>query len=31
MYKFMDHDLVKEIDMIGVRGSMVDREGTVDE
>lgn len=31
MYKFLDHDLVKEIDMIGLRGSMVDRTGTVDE
>jgi hypothetical protein len=31
MYRFMEHSLVKEIDMIGVRGSMVDREGTVDE
>lgn len=31
MYRFMNHDLVKEVDTIGVKGSMVDREGTVEE
>lgn len=31
MYKFMDHSLVKEVETIGVCGSMVDRKGMVDE